>query len=105
MKAKDLIKILNSVNPDSEISLTLGTDRDYEYRKECAKAELVSEECLNFLVIDKVVINNDGKDGDDLWADIVLKQDNIIRLNDFVRDFDKIYTDTRYELLKECDNK
>ena len=101
MKVKDLIKILNSVNPDSEIGLTLGTDGDYEYRKDCAKAELVSGQCLNFLVIDKVVINDDNKDGYDLWADIVLKQDNIIDLNDFVRDFDKIYTDTRYELLKE----
>ena len=96
MKAKDLIKILNSVNPESEVSLSLGSDEAYEYRKMCAKAELLSSACLDFLIIDHVVIH-DTKETYGLWADIILKQDNIIDLDDYVKDFKKKY--------KECDNK
>jgi len=90
MKAKDLMKILNSVNPDSEVGLSLGADGEYEYRKACAKAELVSSECLCYLAIDKVVIN-DTKEDYGLWADIVLKQDNITDMESYVKDFDKLY--------------
>ena len=96
MKAKDLIKILNSVNPESEVGLSLGSDEAYEYRKMCAKAELLSSACLDFLIIDHVVIH-DTKETYGLWADIILKQDNIIDLSDFTEKFDDVY--------KKCDNE
>ena len=94
MTAKELIGILSVVDPDSEVRMTLG--RNESYREVCAKAELATGECLDFLVIDRVCISKpeyDGSDEDDypLWADITLKQDNLIELEECAGYFDEMY--------------
>ena len=88
MKAKDLIKILQGVDPESVVSLSLG--REQEYRDLCAKAELAIGDCLNFLTIDRVEIYEDS-DEPEIWAEIVLKQDNILCLEDNAEKFDEQY--------------
>jgi hypothetical protein len=94
MTAKELIGILSVVDPDSEVRMTLG--RDKVYREACAKAELATGECLGDFTIDRVCISKpeyDGSDEDDypLWADITLKQDNLIELEECAGYFDEMY--------------
>lgn len=94
MTAKELIGILSVVDPDSEVRMTLG--RDKVYREACAKAELATGECLGDFTIDCVCISKpeyDGSDEDDypLWADITLKQDNLIELEECAGYFDEMY--------------
>ena len=94
MTAKELIGILSAVDPDSEVRMTLG--RDKVYREACAKAELATGECLDDFTIDRVCISKpeyDGSDEDDypLWADITLKQDNLIELEECAGYFDEMY--------------
>ena len=90
MKAKELIKILGGVDPESEVVFGIGRYGDDEYRRQCAKAELMNGECLDYLVIDYVAIHkNDGDD--EPWANIILEQNNIVSLSDVARDFDEKY--------------
>ena len=91
MKAKDLIKVLQSVDPESEVTMTLG--RSDEYRDTCAKAELVCGECLEFLSIDKVEVHS-SKGSTEVWADIVLEQYNLPYLEDEAGKFDEKYEQT-----------
>ena len=91
MKAKDLIKVLQSVDPESEVTMTLG--RSEEYRDACAKAELVCGECLGSLSIDKVEVHS-GKGSTEVLADIVLEQYNLPYLEDEAGKFDMMYTQT-----------
>ena len=93
MKAKDLIKVLQAVNPESDVTLSLGNVND-KYREQCAKAELVSGECLDFLVVDAAVIRDDGSDN--LWCDIIVRQDNIFNLGAEADRFDEKY----HEIIK-----
>ena len=87
MKAKELIKILESVSPESEVVLGIGRYGDDRYRRQCAKAELMLGECLDYLVIDCVCIHK--SDGDDEpWANIILAQNNVSNLSDVEHDFD-----------------
>ena len=86
MKAKDLIKVLQALDPEKGVSFSLG--RDQEYRDKCAKAELICGDCLGFLAIDKIEFHDEG---DDMWCDIVLKQDNLCYLDDEADKFDEKY--------------
>lgn len=89
MKAKDLIRVLQGLDPESTITLSLG--RDDDYREQCAKAELATEECLCYLDVDKIEIYpEDG--GKDMWADIVLRQSNFGFLDKEAAKFDKMYS-------------
>ena len=88
MKVGDLIKVLQGLNPESSFTLSLG--RDDEYRTKCAKAELTCGDCLGFLAIDRIEIYP-IEDGDGVWADIILEQDNIVYLDEKADKFDEQY--------------
>lgn len=89
MKAKDLIRVLQGLDPESSISLSLG--RNDEYREQCAKAELAKGECLGYLDVDKIEIYP-GNGSEDMWADIVLEQSNLGFLDEEAAKFDKMYS-------------
>lgn len=89
MKAKDLIRVLQGLDPESHVTLSLG--RDDEYRKKCAKAELATGDCLGFLAVDKIEIHPD-EGGKDMWADIVLEQNNLGYFEEEAEKFDKMYS-------------
>ena len=89
MKAKDLIRVLQGLDPESTITLSLG--RDDEYREKCAKAELAEGECLGFLAVDKIEVYPENG-GEDMWADIVLEQNNLGLLDEEAAKFDKMYS-------------
>ena len=77
MKAKDLIKVLNAVSPNSEVTFSIG--RDQKYRDTCAKVELLNGDCLLYLGIDHIELYGNAEadeDGVSTWSDIVLKQTN-----------------------------
>jgi len=89
MKAKDLIRVLQGLDPESSVTLSIG--RDDEYRKKCAKAELATGDCLGFLAIDRIEIYpNEG--GKEMWADIVLEQNNLGYFEEEAARFDTIYS-------------
>lgn len=95
MKAKDLIKILQAVDPDSKVTMMLGDVHDDEYRIMCSKVQLASGECLDFLAVKSVCIYEDSG----TYADIVLKQDNYSDEN-----LERIANDFDNYLLKEDDH-
>ena len=72
MKAGTLLKVLQAVDPDTMVRLRLGEVLDVNYRKKCAKAELINERCLSFLEINIAqVIAGEKKE----WVELELKQD------------------------------
>ena len=89
MKAADLIKALQAVDPESEVSFGIGDKRDDNYRDMCAKGELQTCECLQHLRVETVEIVSDKTP----WAHVVLRQSNISSydLECYQRDFDKKY--------------
>lgn len=91
MNAKNLIRVLQGLDPDCNISLSLG--RDDDYRNKCAKAELTIGDCLGYLDVDKIEIYNAEDNG--MWVDIVLKQDGIIHLEDEAAKFDEMYSECK----------
>jgi hypothetical protein len=84
MKAKDLIRVLQALDPESGVSMSLGNNN--EYREKCAKAELVSGGCLEYLSVDTVKFYNEY---DELWCDIILRQNNICELDETAKRFDE----------------
>ena len=94
MIAKKLIKILGAVDPESEVGLQLGYVDDDDYRDACAKAQLADNECLNYLDIDEVFINEDGEGR--LSANLMLRSScDFANIVDATSDFDKEYTKVR----------
>lgn len=91
MKAKDLIRVLQALDPESGVSMSLGNNN--EYREKCAKAELVSGDCLRFLDVDTVEFHNDH---DELWCDLILRQNNLCYLDDTAHRFDE-----KYQIIKK----
>lgn len=90
MKVKELIAILSSVDPMEEVCLQIGLTLDDEYRKQCAKAELIEGECLNMLTIDRVELVKTSVN-ESVWPNIILKQDNYGDLDDMEKRFDLEY--------------
>ena len=88
MKVKDLAKILEGMNPESDITFTLG--KDDEYRETCSKVQLLEGECLDYLDVVKVQYFPENNNNPS-WADIVLEQYNWIDLDKKAEDFDIIY--------------
>ena len=86
MKAKDLIRVLQVLDPESGVSLSLGNND--EYREKCAKAELFSGGCLSNLSVDFVEFHDD--DGE-LWCDIIVCENNLYDLDDTAKRFDEKY--------------
>ena len=74
MKAKELIKVLGAVDPESEVGLQIGGygDAGEEYRGMCAKVQIEGGECLDYLSIDYAIIHDD----DETWVNLVLRQHN-----------------------------
>ena len=91
MKAKALIKVLETVNPESEVGLQIGGYGDVgeEYRDMCAKVQIERGECLDFLCIDYAIIHDD----DDVWVNLVLRQNNYAEsdMPDIAKKFDEKY--------------
>ena len=89
MKVKELIKVLEAVNPESEVGLQIGGygDAGEEYRDMCAKVQIKSGECLDYLRIDYAVIHDDG----DMWVNLVLRQNNYAEsdMSDIAKQFDE----------------
>ena len=92
MTNKELIGILQALPPDGKSCFSLGrcSEEGDEYRKLCAKAELINGECLDFLAIDSVEIM-DSLDGFGIWAYIHLSQENLSDLESFGKKFDEQY--------------
>ena len=86
MKAKDLIRVLQVLDPESGVSLSLGNNN--EYREKCAKAELFSGGCLSNLSVDFVEFHDDD---DELWCDIIVCENNLYDLDDTAKRFDEKY--------------
>lgn len=94
MTNKELIGILRALPPEEVpfFSLGGGGDLGNEYRRLCAKAELISGECLDYLRIDSVeIIDNSDPDGSGIWANIHLEQINLYDLESFGKKFDEQY--------------
>lgn len=91
MKAKELIKVLEAVNPESEVAFQIGGygDAGEEYRNMCANVQIESGECLNYLRIDYAIIHDD----DDVWVNLILMQNNynISDMADIAKKFDEKY--------------
>ena len=90
MKAKELIKVLETVDPESEVSLRIGGyDGAEEYRNMCAKVQIESGDCLDYLRIDFAIIRSE----DGGWVELVLMQNNYNHhdMPDIARKFDEKY--------------
>lgn len=86
MKAKDLIRILQGLEPDTNV--IFGVGRYPEYRQLCAKAELAAGDCLEYLVADKVEIYvEDGEDEE--MCKIILAQGNYTDLASAAEEYDE----------------
>lgn len=92
MTNKELIGILQALPPEGVPFLSLGGGGDLgnEYRRLCAKAELIRGECLGYLAIDSVEII-DELDDSGIWANIHLEQTNLHNLKSFGKKFDEQY--------------
>ena len=86
MKAKDLVRILQGLAPDTEVVFEVG--RDAEYRKQCAKAELASGDCLTCFDVGKVEIFVAGEEDDGELCNIILDQCNFLDLNAAAKEYD-----------------
>lgn len=88
MKAKELIRVLNAVDPESDVLASVG--RTVEYQELCAKAELVTGECLSVLNVDVVQILG-AEGGCEMSATLILEQETVDNLRETADLFDKLY--------------
>ncbi len=88
MKAKHLIKILEAVDPESEVGLQIGSDNDQTYRDLCAMAELAGGECLSYLKISEASIYEAA---DKTCVSLTLQQWNYNDLKSAAAEFDETY--------------
>lgn len=88
MKAKHLIKILKTVDPESDVDLQMGSDNDQTYRDLCAMAELAGGECLSYLRISEARIYEAD---DKTCVSLTLQQWNYRDLESAAADFSETY--------------
>ena len=88
MKAKNLIKLLQNVDPDMDVTFRVG--RNYIDRERHAKAEVVHSCFLYNLEAVELNIDFDENEDDPYFAEVVLenKEENFI---ENAKDFDKYY--------------
>lgn len=93
MKIGQLVKILQTANPNDEVSLSLG--EDIRYRAKCAKAELEECECLGCLSLEKVEIGQEYNG--ETYYELILK-DNYDEscLDKVTQEFDKKYPEYKF---------
>ena len=97
MKAKNLIKIIQLMDPEEEVCFGIGNSTDFEYREMCAKAEIVSGECLDYLRVTDAIIDRDTSYGKEkLLIYLNLEQFNINDIKAEADEFDK-----KYKLIEE----
>lgn len=90
MKVKELIKILQAVNPDTTVSFQVGGCNDDEYRTMCAKAELASGHCISDLKVLYVEIREEEHEDEiTTWPNICLQP--LCGFLEDVKEFDAIY--------------
>lgn len=85
MTAKELIRILQIMEPDTTVTFSVG--RNDEYRALCARAELATVGSLGYMTVDKIDIYPD----DEIMIDIVLKSASF-DLEGEASEFDRKYT-------------
>ena len=71
MKVKNLIKLLELCDPEQGVLVNLGAEGDAEYRRDCAKVELASGECLNYMKIEDAVIYKENEDDHEILCLII----------------------------------
>ena len=76
MKNKDLIRVLQALDPEQEITFSLGSGIKSAHRTMCAKAELMKGECLKYLNVSGINIIMDETDHSVAIADVILFCDN-----------------------------
>ena len=93
MKAADLIKALQAVDPESEVRFCVGDRRDDDYRDMCAKVELIHGNCLEKLSVALVEIEPKDKPS----AHIVLLADGFNGYNflSYVNEFNQQFPELR----------
>lgn len=95
MEAKDLIRILQGLKPDANVIFGVGWYPDY--RKQCAKAELASGDCLDYLVADRVEIYLDdgGDEENGELCKIILAQANYMDLDAAAKEYNEQIEETK----------
>ena len=88
MKTKHLIKILEAVDPESDVGLQIGGNDDQAYRDLCAMAELAGGECLSYLEISEARIYEAD---DKTCVSLTLQQWNYGDLESAAADFSATY--------------
>lgn len=96
MNAKNLIAVLQLMDPEDEVCFGIGDANDYDYREACAKAELLDGECLSYLKVKDANVSFDTSDGEQLLVYLHLEQFNLPHLYEDAKKFD-----TKYKLIKE----
>lgn len=95
MKVGLLLKILQGLDPETNVRFTIGNDstEGEEYRLKCAKAQIQSGACLDWLDVNWVQIEKPYEDEDELLARVILRQDDysIDGLDNAAERFDKRY--------------
>lgn len=76
MKNKDLIRVLQALDPEQEVTFSLGRGVESAHRTMCAKAELMKGECLKYLNVSGINIIMDETDQSVAIADVILFCDN-----------------------------
>ena len=95
MKAKNLIKILDLMDPEDEVCFGIGAAHDDEYREICAKAEIVSGQCLNYLRVSSADVDRDTSYNEEkIVLYLNLEQFNLYSLREDAKKFDVLYKRT-----------
>lgn len=76
MKNKDLIRVLQALDPEQEVTFSLGSGVESAHRTMCAKAELMKGKCLKYLNVSGINITMDETDQSVAIADVILFCDN-----------------------------
>lgn len=89
------MKILQGLDPETNVRFTIGnySTEGEDYRQKCAKAQLQSGDCLDWLDVNWVQIEKPYEDEDELLARVTLRQDNYStgELDRAAERFDKMY--------------
>ena len=101
MKAKELIRVLQAVDPNSDVIASVG--HNDENRALCAKAELMTGECISVLTVGSVEILG-AEGGCEMYAILLLDQENVDDLWDTAEEFDKLYQKREGENKTEENN-
>ena len=90
MRPKNLIDLLSNLNPNVNVTFKLGNDDDY--RLQCAKAEIIDNECLAYLDVESLSVYPGDASGNPECAFLILKEWNYeSNLNKVAAEFNATY--------------